>query len=216
MSESKLVSVQRYKHSAMQIILSEPTNETVCVCVCAPNVEKNAGQNGNAVIRLDGSGADCAEAKSLIMQTVNSERSDSRDGRRDDRDRADEHKRRIEIPSHKVGTVIGRGGSMIKELQAKFRVYIKVDRDENPNRNIDVMISGNRSDVELAENEIMKLTRDDDMPARQQHSEPEPVDVEPAIDWQAAAKQCVRHIYTFRLFPSHNSWLNLDFRHNAL
>lgn len=180
--------------------------------VCArSNVEKNAGQNGNAVIRLDGNGADCAAAKSMIMQTVNSERSDSRDGRRDDRDKADEHKRRIEIPSHKVGTVIGRGGSMIKELQAKFRVYIKVDRDENPNRNIDVMISGNRSDVEMAENEIMKLTRDDDMPARQPHSEPEPVDVEPAIDWQAAAKQCVRPIFfdlsTFRCYADTKFWI---------
>lgn len=120
------------------------------------------------------------------------DRGDSRDGRRNDRDQRDEYKRRIEIPSHKVGAVIGRGGSTIKELQGKFRVHIKVDRDENPNRNIDVMISGSQADVERAVDEIHKLTRDDDLPSRSQHTEPTPMAVEPVIDWQAAAKQCVR------------------------
>lgn len=102
----------------------------------------------------------------------------------------------IDIYPDKVGTIIGRGGSTIKDLQSRFRVNIKVDRNENMQSKIDVNISGNRSDVEEAVNEINNLTQAT-FDHKPKSSIPEPVQEVGFIDWQAAAKRCVSKNYHF-------------------
>lgn len=131
----------------------------------------------------------------MISSGSNRGNNDSQRGgyRREEQTR-NEHSQLIEIYPEKVAVIIGRGGCKIKELQSKFRVHISVDRNENQNRKIDVKISGDRSDVENAIDDITKLTQDVDISSfSEPKRDPQPVESEPVmIDWQAAAKQCVR------------------------
>lgn len=116
------------------------------------------------------------------------DRNESRNNYRND---SQEYRKTIEIYQEKVGTVIGRGGSTIKELQSKFRIKVNVDRNQNQNGKIDVNLSGDKKDVEAAVNEINNLVEDRQYSHNKaEESKPEPMEFEP-IDWQAAARECV-------------------------
>lgn len=167
-------------------------------------LDKNAGQNGDAMVHIDGQPQDVNDAKAHVLEMISSasnrRNNDTQRGGYQREERTNnEYTQLVEIYPEKVAVIIGRGGSKIKELQSKFRVRINVDRNENQNRKIDVKISGDRSDVENAIDDVQKLTQDVDISS---YSEPKrdsrPVESEiVVIDWQAAAQQCVRTIELF-------------------
>lgn len=98
----------------------------------------------------------------------------------------------IEINPDKVGMVIGRGGSKIRELQDKYSVRINVDRNQNQNGMSSVSLTGDSTKIRDAIREIKELI--DDAPAREtKESKPEPMEEEAfvTIDWQAAARESV-------------------------
>lgn len=108
---------------------------------------------------------------------------------------SNEHKETYEIYPDKVGTVIGRRGATIQELQDKFKVRINVDKNTNYNGKSSVNVSGNQTDVHEAINSIKELVgdmmNDSNKMDQSNRNEPEPMEFE-MIDWQAAARESVR------------------------
>ncbi|KAJ6638339.1 putative ATP-dependent RNA helicase DDX43 [Pseudolycoriella hygida] len=94
---------------------------------------------------------------------------------------------RMEVDSNKVGMIIGKGGSKIREMQENHNVTIKVDRDMNENGRTSVIIRGSDSDVQKAKSTIEELTADILFtPSNQANEEPEEEKEMVMIDWKAA------------------------------
>lgn len=114
--------------------------------------------------------------------------------------RSNEHKDTLEIYPDKVGSVIGRGGSTIKDIQERFQVRVNIDKNPNYNGKSTVTISGSQSDVANAIGHIRELVGESNFSAsqqngygsqsqqQQQNQAPEPMEFE-VIDWQAAARE---------------------------
>lgn len=114
---------------------------------------------------------------------------------------SNEHKDTLEIYPDKVGTVIGRQGATIKELQERFKVRINVDKTTNYNGKSSVVVTGNRNDVNQAIDNIKELIGEPKMndnhqnhQNHQNHNDQEPMEYE-MIDWQAAARESVNMIF---------------------
>lgn len=173
------------------LLRSNPTNDSTIHYLSIS--DKNDANHGYATVDVEGLACNVNDAEAHVLQMIegNSKREPDRDFRNNRNDRG-EFSHCVRIYPHKVGSVIGRGGSTIKELQSKFSVHIQVDRNENLEGKIGVNISGNRPDVERAADEVNKMTEDKiDSPV---NSMPAPKQEEVFIDWQAAAKRCVRRI----------------------
>lgn len=125
--------------------------------------------------------------------------SNSRYSDQRDRGRGNNGGERVEIYPEKVGTIIGRGGCVIRELQENHGVRINVDKNPNHNGMVTVSVSGDN--VQEAISKIKELVGDQKMV---EHSAPEPLQEEEPfvqIDWQAAARESVRlAIFIFSLF----------------
>ena len=65
----------------------------------------------------------------------------------------------LRVPNVAVGTVIGRGGETIKQLQAMTGARIQIDRNDDMKMEREVTISGLADDVERARLEIEELIR---------------------------------------------------------
>lgn len=128
-------------------------------------------------------------------ETRNEGRNETRNDYRND------NAERIEIYQDKVGMVIGRGGSKIRELQETHGVRINIDRNTNQNGMSSVSITGDHEKVQDAIREIKDLCGDGGPPPpqREQETQPEPMDAEPfvQIDWQAAARESVSISFIF-------------------
>jgi len=70
---------------------------------------------------------------------------------------ADGSSSNIEIDSNKVGMVIGRGGSKIREIQESFNVHVKIDREAGQNGYTGVTIRGDDTAIESAKTYIQEL-----------------------------------------------------------
>lgn len=112
---------------------------------------------------------------------------------------SNEHKDTLEIYPDKVGTVIGRRGATIQELQDKFKVRINVDKTTNYNGKSSVVVTGNRDDVNRAIDDIKELVGESKTNDNQQsQNDQQPMEYE-MIDWQAAARESVNMIGIFSL-----------------
>lgn len=180
------------------------------------SVDKEGDGYGNANITIKGSARDAADAKREIENLISSNRSGG--GRNFDRNerndrsrndnsryesRSESFKDTLEIYPDKVGTVIGRGGETIREVQDKFKVRVNIDKNTNYNGKSTVAVSGGRNDVASAIDHIRNLVGE---PAQNgahsnsygsqnnygSHQQPEPMEYE-VIDWQAAARESVSH-----------------------
>lgn len=118
--------------------------------------------------------------------------SNSRNSDQRDRGRGNNDCERVEIYPDKVGTIIGRGGCVIRELQENHGVRINVDKNPNHNGKVTVTVSGDN--VTEAITKIKELVGDQAQKVEQ--SAPEPMEEEPfvQIDWQAAARDSVRFV----------------------
>lgn len=98
-------------------------------------IDKEAGQNGNAIVNI--SGRDSVDAQQHILEFLKSDRKRSHSQQRNgfngnqqqnysggDRVNGEQFGDQLEIYPDKVGTVIGRGGSTIKELQSKYISFL--------------------------------------------------------------------------------------------
>lgn len=124
--------------------------------------------------------------------------SNTRNSDQPDRGRGNNNGERVEIYPEKVGTIIGRGGCMIRELQENHGVRINVDKNPNHNGMVTVSVSGDN--VQEAISKIKELVGD--QPQKVEQSAPEPMEEEQPfvqIDWQAAARESVR--LSLFLFP---------------
>lgn len=147
--------------------------------------DKESDRDGNATVIIKGSMHDANEAKRTILDLVSSnsnrysdrERNDSsrnyesrsqnsrgfeprNDGPREYESRSNDHKDTIEIYPDKVGSVIGRRGATINDIQDKFKVKVNIDKNSNSNGKATVSVSGNRSDVSKAIDNIKELVGD--------------------------------------------------------
>lgn len=122
------------------------------------------------------------------------------DGARNNDFRSNDHKDTLEIYPDKVGTVIGRGGSTIKDVQETFKVRVNVDKNTNYNGKATVTVTGSQNDVANAIGKIRELVGEPSPHESQQNSygsqsqqnKPEPENMEyEVIDWQAAARESV-------------------------
>lgn len=153
-------------------------------------IDKETGQNGDAIVNVSGNSHDVNDAKKHIEDMLSRSRSQSNTRNSDQRDRGrgNNDGERVEIYPDKVGTIIGRGGCMIRELQDNHGVRINVDKNPNHNGMVTVTVSGNN--VKEAITKINELVGDQQ---KVEQSAPEPMEEEPfvQIDWQAAAKESV-------------------------
>lgn len=101
----------------------------------------------------------------------------------------------LQIYPDKVGSVIGRGGETIRNIQETFKVRVNIDKYTSI-----VTVSGSQGDVTGAIDKIKELIgepneshRNDSygsQPAQQNNQAPESMEFE-VIDWQAAARESV-------------------------
>lgn len=124
------------------------------------------------------------------------------DSSRNNDSRSNDHKDTLEIYPDKVGSVIGRGGSTIKDIQERFKVRVNIDKNTNYNGKSTVTVSGSQSDVANAIGHIRELVGEPNLSESQQNGygsqsqsqqqqnnrAPEPMEFE-VIDWQAAARE---------------------------
>ncbi|KAL0868427.1 hypothetical protein ABMA27_007930 [Loxostege sticticalis] len=81
----------------------------------------------------------------------------------------DGNKKIISVPSNKVGRIIGKGGSKIRELESETEAKIKIG-DSNGNET-DVTLFGTSDAVSKVEGLINELTEDYRPPARDRHND---------------------------------------------
>lgn len=125
------------------------------------------------------------------MLSRNRSQSNSRNTDQRDRGRGNNDGARIEINPDKVGTIIGRGGCVIRELQENHGVRINVDKNPNYNGMVAVSVSGDN--VQEAISKIKELVGDQPQRVEQSVALPEPMEEEfVQIDWQGAARESVR------------------------
>lgn len=103
----------------------------------------------------------------------------------------------LEIYPDKVGSVIGRGGETIRNIQETFKVRVNIDKNTSV-----VTVSGSQGDVTRAIGRIKELVgqtneshRNDSYGSHSQQPQqnnqaPESMEFE-VIDWQAAARESV-------------------------
>lgn len=100
----------------------------------------------------------------------------------------------LEIYPDKVGSVIGRGGETIRNIQESFKVRVNIDKNTSI-----VTVSGSQGDVTRAIARIKELTgepnesrRNDGFGSQPQQNNQAPESMEfEVIDWQAAARESV-------------------------
>lgn len=175
------------------------------------SIDKEGDRDGNATVTIKGSMDDINDAKRDILNLVSSSgrsggggggggsrNHDSRNteqsrNSRDYGSQSNEYKENLEIYPDKVGTVIGRRGATINELQEKFKVRVNIDKNTNYNGKSTVSVSGSQSDVTRAIENIKELvgeTKTNEAP--QNNSEPMEFEM---IDWQAAARESVSNSF---------------------
>lgn len=159
-------------------------------------------------MNVSGDSRDVNDAKKHIEDMLSRSRSQSNSRNTDQRDRGrgNNDGERIEIYSDKVGTIIGRGGCMIRELQENHGVRINVDKNPNHNGMVSVSVSGDN--VQEAISKIKELVGD--VPQKVEQSVQEPMEEEfVQIDWQGAARESVRIVlFLYKLFNA--SLLRID------
>lgn len=175
-----------------------------------PHPDKEGDRDGNATVTIQGSTNDINDAKEEILNLASSSgrfggggggnggggsrNHDSRDSR-DYGSQSSDHKETMEIYPDKVGSVIGRRGITINELQEKFKVRVNIDKNANYNGKSTVSVSGSRNDVTSAIENIKELVGEPKTSDTAQ-SNPEPMEFE-MIDWQAAARESVSKLMIF-------------------
>ncbi|CAG9860507.1 unnamed protein product [Phyllotreta striolata] len=95
----------------------------------------------------------------------------------------------IKVPSHRVGRVIGRGGSKIAELQTESGARIQVTKDSDGN-DTDVKIFGTDETIAKAKALIKDVTADTIRFVEAKDLHKEPVKQPVITDWAAFLKEC--------------------------
>jgi len=167
-------------------------------------VDKNLNERGFVSVIIRGRANNVQNAKSYIEGMIQdnsmeySNRSESQYGRRENNQsrNTNDESTVIEINPNKVGMIIGRGGGKIRELQEKFNVHLRVDRNENENGQATVNIRGEKPNIDKAVSEINNILSE--RPSLEEiiergNAEAERKEEYAPIDWQAAARQSVNN-----------------------
>lgn len=164
-------------------------------------VEKNrSDDNGMVPVRISGNSQAQEMAMRLIDELISSDNRDhSAFGHRESQ--SSQPARNIEVPSQHVGKIIGRGGSMISDLQVASGAKIKVNRN-NSGPTTSIAITGTNSEIENCEQMINDLVFDTGN--NQGNNRSRPTDTEAAVYPDANLKS-----NTFETFPA-DSWENND------
>lgn len=157
----------------------------------------------DAIVTIKGAARDANDAKKDILNLTSSNSNRGRDyndnSRNYESQSNSDSKETLDIYPDKVGMVIGRGGSTIKDLQSKYFVRINVDKNMNSYGKCSVTVSGGHDNVSKAIENIRELVGEPRQDGAYQNNhasnpEPEPMDFQP-IDWQAAARESVSRFY---------------------
>ncbi|XP_044727241.1 probable ATP-dependent RNA helicase DDX43 [Chrysoperla carnea] len=107
----------------------------------------------------------------------------------------------IDVPSDKVGKIIGRGGSKIRELQDETQTEIQILKDDEADNGMkQITLIGSEDDVQkvhkLIENLIIDKARYESTPSQSNTFE-EDNDNHQEIDWLQLAKNCEEEAAAF-------------------
>ncbi|XP_076092171.1 putative ATP-dependent RNA helicase DDX53 isoform X2 [Mytilus galloprovincialis] len=141
------------------------------------NISKDDDGSGQKEIQLEGSPDAVAKAKEMINELTqddgggfgrrdNSNRGfgsggDSNRGFGRSNDSGQSDSSSIRVDSSKIGRVIGKGGSKIRELQDETGAKINISKDDDGSGQKEIQLEGSPDAVAKAKEMIIELTQDD-------------------------------------------------------